>query len=150
MTALPSSISNLMMLLCLKVESNELTDFPDVSKMIGLRQLFLANNKLTAFPEGCNNIELSYIDLSSNRIEEIPTELPASSLKHLDVSYNEIVEVPTELSGCTSLTYLDCSNNKVKDRFIKKIIESGNTKPTVLLHRLECDTNQSSGKGTLT
>jgi len=118
----------------LRLRNNNLTAFPELSSMKGLRRVYVSNNHLTSIPDLSalyqlidlyvvnNNLTdlasvqgkstLLYITCSGNQITALPDLSGLVNLQTLIVSYNPISVLP-DLSMNTNLTLLDVQSTNI-------------------------------------
>ena len=95
-------------MLTLNCKGNSLTTLL-VSGCSALKSIDCSNNQFTTLPTLPSTIE--QIDASNNLFTGTLSMTGKSALKTLKVAHNAITDI--ELDDCSSLTYLDCSYNKI-------------------------------------
>ena len=114
-------------MLTLNCKGNSLTTLL-VSGCSALAAIDCSNNQFTTLPTLPSTIE--QIDASNNRFTGTLSMTGKSALKTLKVAHNAITDIG--LDDCSSLTYLDCSYNKIARldvtslRYIETVHAEGN------------------------
>jgi len=94
----PDAFAGLPSLTKLSLSHNGLTEFPDVSRNLGLRELRLNGNQLTSVPSLEANEELVQLDVGSNKIRDgwHAVKLVGPKLKNLSLRGNcPELDIPT-------------------------------------------------------
>ncbi|XP_013414506.1 uncharacterized protein LOC106176581 [Lingula anatina] len=111
---IPDNISDLEELLELNVSFNELTEIPgELFELESLQSLDLSHNFIKKVGEPSLDSQLERLDVSANYLEAIPLSTHFKKLKHFKCSNNYIEKVQHSLSYCSSLEYVDLSENYI-------------------------------------
>jgi Leucine-rich repeat (LRR) protein len=135
---LPKGIENLAELEYLNLSNNQLSELPDLARLIHLKNLTLPTNQLTALPKSIskltkletlnlgynqlkelpdgifNSADLKYIHLNNNNLTSIPGNITKlKKLSGLNVSFNQLSELPNRLGELTSLHTFNFSVNEI-------------------------------------
>jgi len=94
------------------VSNNHLTSIPDLSALYQLIDLYVVNNNLTDLPSVQGKSTLLYITCSGNQITALPDLSALVNLQTLIVSFNPISALP-DLSMNTNLTLLDVQSTNI-------------------------------------
>ena len=105
---LPAEIGALTGLKWLRLNSNRLSELPDLSSLKSLRRVYLRGNRFTAVPETLSRLPaLTDIDISENPVGEIPEWLARrEGLESLSFSRTAVRKLPEDLSAWKSLKSL--------------------------------------------
>ncbi|XP_045102560.1 leucine-rich repeat-containing protein 40-like isoform X3 [Portunus trituberculatus] len=117
LTALPSTLGELISLQRLNLSHNQLQELPvGVFALQDLRSLQLDHNNFTTFPDDLGNLPvLEYLDVSHNSLESLPFSIGyLQRLSKFNASENEIKELPPEIGDCFALSQLDMTHNKLE------------------------------------
>jgi len=116
LTSLPESIGCTSNLRVLQISNSKLSSIPEkISKMYELKILDLHNNQITSVDLELPHLE--HLNLSMNEIKEFGDKaVPEwNSLKTVDLSFNGLSKIPHNILESCCLTYLNISNNNIKE-----------------------------------
>ncbi|KAK6288414.1 hypothetical protein J4Q44_G00388860 [Coregonus suidteri] len=102
----------------LDLQRNKLRQLSGISNLVHLRELNLSRNELVDFPLEIRSLKLlERLYMNQNNIKVIPEDIfpHLGKLHFLKLSTNRLPKLPLDLSQCHSLTYLNLSNNCLKD-----------------------------------
>ena len=104
----PGELTTLVGLKWLRLNSNRLSDLPDLSKLVSLRRIYLRDNRFEKVPQTLKDLpSLTDIDLSGNPLSEIPVWLAEKKgLENLSFSGTRIKNLPDDISAWRSLKSL--------------------------------------------
>ena len=120
LNSLPPDIDRLYQLEEINVEYNFIVALPHNIMLIkSLKVLNVRQNRLTALPGPMSDFEiflpaLRTWDASHNLVTEMPSGMTRlRNLEILSLSSNQIISTPRNMAGCTALTLLDLSMNRL-------------------------------------
>ncbi|CAM9802604.1 unnamed protein product, partial [Pylaiella littoralis] len=140
-TQLPLEVSNLSLLVSLKLRKNQLTAVPpevfsleclslldltgnairelpedELGSATALQSLLLSGNRLSRVPSSLGKLErLETLELSENTIRSLPESIGRlKRLATLTLSNNELTRLPESLGGLSSVKLLDVSRNAIE------------------------------------
>ncbi|XP_021462487.1 malignant fibrous histiocytoma-amplified sequence 1 homolog [Oncorhynchus mykiss] len=102
----------------LDLQRNKLRQLNWISNLVNLRELNLSRNELVDFPLEFRSLKLlERLYMNQNNIKVIPEDVfpHLGKLQFLKLSTNRLAKLPVDLSQCHSLSYLNLSNNCLKD-----------------------------------
>ncbi|XP_062845798.1 malignant fibrous histiocytoma-amplified sequence 1 [Trichomycterus rosablanca] len=102
----------------LNLEKNRLKNIPEISRLPNLTELNLTRNEFAEFPVAIGELKhLVKLYINQNNIKSIPENIFPSlkKLQFLKMSTNRLDKLPQDIKTCESLTYLNLSNNNLKD-----------------------------------
>lgn len=103
-----------------ELQRNRLRQITDISQLTNLKELNLSRNEFTDFPVEIRALrQLKTLYLNQNNIKTIPENVFPSleKLNFLKLSTNRLEKLPSDISRCQDLTYLNLSNNCLKDLY---------------------------------
>ncbi|CAN0443423.1 unnamed protein product, partial [Ectocarpus sp. 12 AP-2014] len=114
-TELPAAVSNLSVLVSLKLRKNRLSAVPpELFSLESLSLLDLTGNAIRELPEKglCAAVALKGLLLSGNRLSRLPSSVGSlHGLETLELSDNTIRSLPESIDGLKRLATLTVSNN---------------------------------------
>jgi Leucine-rich repeat (LRR) protein len=111
LTQLPDLTANTA-LVYLRVHFNYLTQLPDLTANTALATLYAQNNYLTQLPDLTTNTALEYLRVDNNRLTHLPDLTANTALKNLFATTNRLTQIP-ELTTNTALESLYANNNRL-------------------------------------
>lgn len=103
-----------------ELQRNRLRQITDISQLTNLKELNLSRNEITDFPVEIRALhQLKTLYMNQNNIKTIPENVFPSleNLNFLKLSTNRLEKLPSDISRCQDLTYLNLSNNCLKDLY---------------------------------
>ncbi|KAI4896254.1 hypothetical protein NFI96_031502 [Prochilodus magdalenae] len=100
------------------LQRNRLKQVTGISRLSNLTELNLSRNDLIEFPLEIKQLRrLGKLYMNQNNMKNIPDGIFPSleKLQFLKISTNRLARLPSDLNKCQSLTYLNLSNNCLKD-----------------------------------
>ncbi|XP_051573444.1 malignant fibrous histiocytoma-amplified sequence 1-like [Myxocyprinus asiaticus] len=100
------------------LQRNRLKQITGISQLLNLTELNLSRNEMTDFPSEikalCNLVKLY---MNQNKMKTIPENVFPSleRLQFLKLSTNQLDTLPQDMNKCQSLTYLNLSNNCLRN-----------------------------------
>ncbi|KAG5671827.1 hypothetical protein PVAND_002002 [Polypedilum vanderplanki] len=105
-------LNNLTELHSLLLFGNRITIFPEINRLINLKNLDLSGNKITSVNADLSNLmHLSAVNISNNELSSF--HIKSSSIRNLNLSRNKLEKFPENLP--ISITELYVSKNEIKD-----------------------------------
>lgn len=99
----------------LVLNNNKIRHFsPEFSTLNELRILDLGKNQLTELPDVSDNLVLRELYAENNKLRNVETTLP-SSLEILDLSYNKLDKLPDDFERLSNLRVVDLMWNNLHD-----------------------------------
>jgi len=113
---LPSSLSDCRELWHLDVAMNKLQDIQNINfeQLCELKELFLFENQISSLPISLTRcISLQFLDAHHNLLSSLPSPvlIGLKNLVKLNVKHNKLTTLPSDLSDMTLLEFLDVSEN---------------------------------------
>ncbi len=117
LTSLPRFVSKKVFrgVTFLTLSGNKLKEFPELSALNAVQELFLVGNEISTVPQHAEGIGLiQTLSLNRNQITSVPDNLIAfQSLKILRLAHNQILALPEKVSFPDSLEELSLDNNQI-------------------------------------
>ncbi len=119
-----AGVATLTKLKWLRLNDNNLSELPDLSKLKLLRRIYLRNNRFNAVPETLKDLpSLTDIDLSGNvAVKEVPDWLARKEgLKNLSFSRTGVTKLPENLDAWKSLQSLQLGDLRISPQEMARI-----------------------------